>query len=306
VDQFGSDGTASNAQPNRFVSAGAAYSGLDVGKYLVTYGATNDVNNGLRKVVAVIGTDTLILTSGIRAQPFVTEVGMTWRLIDPTVLDGSIVTNYAVIEGGGTLPGWQLALTLAPAATTIGVQVQPLGNWNTGTHTPSLGLTQTQHEADATPSWYFRWDGFTLSGWTVTTAGTGAYRILYAGYAQSFHAANDPSCAVQINSAPGTLATTGSELLSDDSTVGTLRFLTPTIAGTPVFAPIATNPFDLRVDAAAIAFGSAAAQNEIRGVLSGLVYCSTGYAYKAFVSNTRSVLSLGNGYGIAWDSALVV
>lgn len=310
VVDSGSDGATTNAQPTRFVAASGTFTIADVNRYLVVYGATQDVNNGLRKIVAVPNGTTVIVQSGVRGQPFTSEVGLDWKVIDPAVLDVALTpAQITVIEGQGTSPAWQLALTLpAYPSTVIEVQAQPLGNWNTGTHAPTLGLTSTNHEADTTPLWWWRWDGFTLTSWTENNAATAPHRVLVVGSAGSFHPANDPSCVVQANAALASIATTGSALLADDATVATARFLVPTIAGNPVFTGITPSPFDLRNDGSAIPFGAAAsgAQNELRGVLSGLLYVSTGRAYKTFVTNTRTLVSLGGGYGVLWDGSLVV
>jgi hypothetical protein len=308
VTQSGTDGAVLDAAPSTFVAAGASFTGGDVGRYLSVYNATRDMNNGLRKIVAVINGTTVVLTSGVYGQPFTTEINLTWQVIDPTVLDAAGSPSVGVVAGAGTSPAWQLALTLpASPSNIIQVQVQPLGNWNTGTHAPTLGLTSTNHEADTTPLWYWRWDGFTLIGWTVTNGGGSAYRILYAGYAQSFHPDNDPSCVVQTNAAPASLATTGSQLLSDNATVGVARFLVPTVAGSPVFTGLTIDGLDLRVGDWVIPFGNSVAPNrDLRGVLSNLLYVSSLKTYGSFVNNTRTLVCLGNGLAVTWDGSLVV
>jgi len=84
-----------------------------------------------------------------------------------------------------------------------------------------------------------------------------------------------------------------------------------TFAGSPAdnfVASLQPSNFDLRLDVISIPIASdpATVPPEFRGVWRALHYCSDQIPYKKFVANNRTLVSLGAGVCIDWDSSFIV
>lgn len=295
------------------VSVAMPFTGAHVGKYILLYGATNERNNGLFKIVAVPSTTQLLVSGGVYGANFTAEIAVNWRLIDQDALIASGVQQcvyQAPAVGSGSVPAWQVLLQLPAAASqNIEVSVQPLGAWNAGTHTSFLGFVTYVHTADTTPRWYFSADSTSLLGWSENNAGNAVHSMFYAGSILPFSPDVDLGPVIQWGGNITTFLTAGQHLAVDNVTriaSKSIRLADPVTADY-WFTSLPSDPLDLRNAGMGIVMGSdAVGYEEVRGVLRHFAEISSTHAYKAFVSNNRRLLSLGGGIGITYNGDLVV
>lgn len=106
-EQGGADGVVATASPNRFKAASATYTSADVGKTLVVRDSISG-NEGEFVVTAFIAVDQV----EVSGSSFVTETGLTWRLMAFTV-DFSTEANGVGLFTPWTTPVAQDALYIS-------------------------------------------------------------------------------------------------------------------------------------------------------------------------------------------------
>lgn len=318
----GTGASVSISQPNILNATGSPFSTSYAGMYCVTYGSSIKVNNGIFRIASVPTSNQIILTPSVYGPRFLSDATLKFRIVDPTtaVTNNPFYTMQAP-NPSGTVPNWQIKIynNLADT-TTIRFQVGPMGGWSTSLidwAPGTLTTTAAAWDQDSTPIWYLLADSYNMFGWTENTAASGVFDAMMAGSAQTFNAGFDGNFAIGIAGTPG--ITSGSmfssftavDYLNQNMTTHTGCKPISTFAGSPndnLFASLNANQFDLRRDTADILVATdnatSAAGQEIRGVVRSYHYCSTQVAYKAFVNNNRTLVSLGQGLCVDWDPNL--
>lgn len=174
----GTNGTCNSTTPQTFTGTG--FNATMVGKYLTLYD-TSPSNRGIHKIIGVPNATTLLLQGGLYGSSLVTDIGVAYRVIDPTLNTGH--TEFTVQGASGTNPIWQarffihttdtkaIRMELGPTGGFIGALRQGMGDTIGGT-SPTMQLT----DAGATflPTDIGRY--ITLSGAT-TPANNGIFVI---------------------------------------------------------------------------------------------------------------------------------
>ncbi len=177
----GTNGTCNSTTPQTFTGTG--FNATMVGKYLTLYD-TSPSNRGIHKIIGVPNATTLLLQGGLYGSSLVTDIGVAYRVIDPTLNTGH--TEFTVQGVSGTNPIWQARFFIHPTDTkAIRMELGPTGGFigaireDTGDTISGSSPTMTLTDAGATflPTDIGRY--ITIAGAT-TPANNGIFVI--AGY----------------------------------------------------------------------------------------------------------------------------
>lgn len=303
----GTDGETDVSLPTTFTAASATFSVADIGRYLVLGGAnTPQGMRGIHRIVSVLSSTTVVVSSGLYGSQFSTALNVAWRVVNPTL--NTDATEFTVRGPAGTgSPAWEARFFISAVPTnSISIQVGPWGGYSN-----MLGWTQpvtATHTVlnDSVPMWYFHVTDEAIILFTENTAGSGMYQMAYVGTGVPRRPDIDDHFAVLLAGTASALGTVSS-IAADNVTQVDYQaaiFLDPS-AGNMTTA-LANSPFDLRRDVLEVSVSSTTGGlMEIdRGTLRGLAFVSDLVSYRSFVDNGRIWLSLGGGLALAWDGSL--
>ncbi len=308
----GSDGETLPSAPTVFNSPAGLFSPAHIGLYLALGGPTTPFGmKGLYRIVAVQSSTALVVASGLYGAAFPTSLNVEWAIIDPSLNVGVGDTSFVVQAPSGTsTPAWQARFFFdAITPTQMQIEVGPWGGWSVGTGWTNPFIDAAQIATGTGSIWYFLIDDTGVLIIKENGAGTAVDQIAYAGTGVPRRPDVDDHFAISYvgNPATGAIDEIGS-IAADGSTVVYYEALVLGDDVVPdVFDGLANSPFDVRRDVSEIAIACeiVGSEENDRGTLRGLAFVSNTLAYRSFVDNGRSWLSLGScGLAVLWDGSI--
>lgn len=303
----GADGETDASAPQVFTSPTAAFTGADVGRYLVL-GSTSPLGmQGCHRIVAVTSATTCSVASGLYGSQFSTAINLPWRVVNPTLNTG--VTEFVVQAPEGTsTPAWQCRFYLGALDTDlINIDASPYGGYSIGLGWTQPIVTPQVITQDTTPLWYFCVNNTHVQMWTEANSGAAVFEYAYVGSCTSVRPDVDDhfvvACAGALPACLGVIASLAADGLTQVD-YEALEYVDP-VAG-DIFTNLPNSPYDLKRDFADIAVGCTALGyvEGDRGVLRNMSFVSSLVAYRTIADNGRIWLSLGSGIAVAWDGSI--